>query len=83
MNCYKCGTEKDLSIKRTLKTGHMLFICKPCRSAAHQEWRAKRVPLAKEDLWQKAENGKEWAAMAKERNKLLSKKYATTNWRTQ
>ena len=38
MNCYKCGTEDNLSIKSQRKeTGYKLMICKSCRNKYHHE----------------------------------------------
>lgn len=36
MICYKCGSEKELSLKRRTKYGNLLFICKSCRRAYYQ-----------------------------------------------
>jgi uncharacterized membrane protein len=64
--CYKCQTEKDLSVKRTNKD-NVLYICRACRRADYYARKAKGGIRYTTD--------KQWNAMAKEINSKAGRKY--------
>lgn len=74
MNCYKCGTDKDLSAKSYHSSGHVTFICRSCRRKEHKGRNTyKKKSLIKEE--------QEWRKFAREKNGALAKKYAQINRR--
>jgi hypothetical protein len=77
MNCYKCSSEEELSVKRTLKSGNILFICRPCRRADYAIYKERKHEPKKKVL---PKTAKGWAQFAKEKNGSLMKKYADTSF---
>ena len=75
--CYKCGTEEQLSVKRTLKTGHMLFICRPCRRAVAKQYNEVRLTEDRPN----PSNQKAWAAWAKAKHQAKQKVLAEADGR--
>lgn len=43
MSCYKCGTDKDLSIKNRRRNGSILYICRACRRKQWREAHSKPI----------------------------------------
>lgn len=71
MNCYKCGTDQELSAKKVDKHGNITFICKPCRREATYAYQAKTNP----SRVSAPPISKAWVAATKEKNSALAAKY--------
>jgi hypothetical protein len=74
--CYKCGTEGELSLKRSAGQGNAKYICKPCRREAHSKWKATNPPRPTKV----PKSAKAWAQFAKEKNGSIIHKYADTSF---
>jgi hypothetical protein len=71
-SCYKCGTLNDLSIKRTLKSGNVLYTCRPCRNQAARDYHRKA--RNRTDLKQRFDIIG-WDMLAREINDRIALKY--------
>ena len=70
MQCYKCKTNDNLSIKKHDRQGNKVYICKPCRNNAYKA-SSYRPPQAADKL-NKADD---WAILAHQNHQRIINKY--------
>lgn len=61
MNCYKCYSKTDLSIKARFKDGQpRILVCKTCRREEYFSRKPgvdKQIPSSNQDVWREYANG--------------------------
>ena len=76
MNCYKCDSLKDLSIKYKTKLGEPRYICKTCRNKDyHRKEKHKRVRKDIEEL-NRIRWAIQWDMLAQEINNRVMLKWS-------
>lgn len=79
MNCMKCGSAKELSIKKHTRLGAPRFICRSCRRVDHHRLKNSKSPylvaLEREEN-RRIKRMVEWDIKAWKINTQIMRKYA-------